>query len=135
MSIELSKDFYHLALVSAKKRDLSRAVVLARHALCIAPEDEKASRLLEICLYELGDLGELNMERMREFVAKKKWRKAEAEARALKHQSVRVYNIRGCLYAASGRYRKAAVMFAKALEKDNGNETARRCLIEALNKH
>ena len=134
MRTRLTEDFYRLALASAKKRDLSRAVILARRALSFVPEDERTRRLLDICLFELRDTSGMDMGRMRELAAGKKWRKAEAVARAVKHQSVRIYNIRGCLCAASGRYGKAAGLFAKALEKDRGNLTAQICLIESLSR-
>lgn len=126
--MNIGHSYYLLALYSAKKRDLSRAVELARYAICFG-EDEKASRLLELCLYELGTREDLSCVR-----DCKKWRKAEKAARSLEHQSVRVLIIRGCLYASVKRYGKAAKLFAMALEKDSGNALARDYLTETVKR-
>jgi tetratricopeptide (TPR) repeat protein len=100
----------------------------------LAPEDERIQRLLTICRYELEDLDGMDIGLIDELATAKKWRKALAAARTIKHQSVRMCNIRGCLFAAAGRYDKAARWFAKALTKDSGNITARIYLIEALSR-
>ena len=45
-------------------------------------------------------------------------------------ESSKARTIRGLLYAASGKRRRACAEFIKALSLDSGNDTARRALIE-----
>lgn len=146
--------YFQLALNCAKARDLSQSVKYARRSLLMKADDDRAIRLLGLCLYELGEVNsalkvmhgypgfsdELRAEcestretlsRAREFAGRKKWRKADALLRANVRQSVRVLNTRGCLKAAAGKYRQAARLFTLALEKDRGNHVAGMCLIQA----
>jgi tetratricopeptide (TPR) repeat protein len=93
------------------------------------PENGDAAKLLELCLYELGENGggetaDDGFDRVRALVAQKKWRKAEQAVRAISRQSARVLNIRGCLLAAAKRYAQAADCFAAALSKDRCNRLA-----------
>ena len=142
--MSLDESYYSLALSCGKERNLSGAAVFARQALCLNGENEKARRLLGLCLYELGDLeGAADVfagmpewesvcaerecaneafSKIRELAARKKWRKAESEARKIRHQSARVLKIRGCLLVASKRRGKASALFAQALEKDRGGQ-------------
>jgi tetratricopeptide (TPR) repeat protein len=127
--MEPDKRYYRLALSAAVRRDLSGAVIYARYACLLAPENEDAAKLLELCLYELGEnsSGEVaddGFDQVRALAAQKKWRKAEQAARAIPHQSVRVLNIRGCLLAAAKRYAQAAGCFAAAMNKDRFNRLA-----------
>jgi len=153
MSEGLDTLFFRLALKCAMQRDLSGAAACARRSMRINPENEKARRLLGICLYELGELdaavkvtegladlqdtalAELSstgetLIRVRELVDCRKWRKAEVLLRNIRHQSVRVLTMRGCAKAAAGHYRLAARLFARALEKDIGNQAARNYLMK-----
>ena len=130
----LAARYCSLALHNAKQRDLSSAVVYARRSLILNSDNEKARRLLGLCLFESGELENFiaqehkalpgTLARVCELRARKKWRKAEALLRACKHQSVRVLLIRGCLMASAGKYKAAARLFAAALSKDKGNRAA-----------
>ena len=121
----LAARYCSLALHNAKQRDLSGAVVYARRSLILDPDNEKARRLLGLCLFESGEkILPGTLARVRELRARKKWRKAESLLRACKHQSVRVLLIRGCLMASAGKYKAAARLFAAALSKDKGNRAA-----------
>ena len=144
---DLSNEYYRMALFNAKHNNLSRAAELAQNAICLNPDDGRPRRLLGLCLYEMGDmdgaekalsafpelyeqvadehkLARAEIENIRSLMAEKKTRKAEARARKIRHKSVRVLNIRACILAASKRYKKAARIFARALNKDNGDKTA-----------
>ena len=157
MNSYLSYDYYRMALFCARYNDLSRAVTLARNAICLDPDDERPRRLLGLCLYEMGymdgaekallifpelyrqvvDEHELTreaIEKIRILVAAKKIRKAKTRARKIQNQSVRVLNIRGCLLAASKRYGKAAKIFTRALKKDSGDKTALTGIMEVCKK-
>ena len=70
----------------------------------------------------------------RELVSRNKWRKAEALLRSVGHQSVRILVMRGCIKAASDDYKAAAALFARALEKDRGNNAAAAYLTEAASR-
>jgi len=152
MKEELAMRYYQLALSCAKKRNLSKAVIYARHSLRLNAESEKAHKLLGLCLYELGELDsammalkgfqELSREvcaerertiealgRVREFVARKKWRKADVCLQGVGHESVRLLNMRGCVKAAAGRYGQATRLFSLAMNKDRGNRRTQRFLI------
>jgi hypothetical protein len=103
------------------------------------PENGDAAKLLELCLYELGENGggetaDDSFDRVRALVAQKKWCKAEQAAQAIPRQSVRVLNIRGCLLAAAKRYVQAADCFATALSKDHFNRLAATGLVETAAK-
>jgi len=152
MSGGLDSLYFRLALKYAVKRDLTGAVACARRSMRINVENDKARRLLGLCLYELGELdaaakvteglagisdiavaerdstGETLM-RVRELVSRRKLRKAEASLRNIGHQSVRILNMRGCAKAAAGHYSAAARLFARALEKDIGNKDARNYIL------
>jgi len=52
----LAARYCSLALHNAKQRDLSSAVVYARRSLILDPDNEKARRLLGLCLFETGEL-------------------------------------------------------------------------------
>jgi tetratricopeptide (TPR) repeat protein len=122
----LGTHYYRLALFRAVQRDLSGAVVYARYACLLDPSRGDAARLLELCLYELGEQfpAEEGLERVRVLAEQKKWLAAAKAAGAIPHQSAAVLNIRGCLLAAAGRYNKAADCFARALLKDRGSRLA-----------
>ena len=150
--------YIKLALNFAKHRDLSKAKAYARRALLINPENDQSRKLLSLCLYELGELdgaaeAELKgfaglppealsqntcandaLGRARELVDQKKWRKAEALLCGIKHQSVRVLVMRGCIKASVKQYKPAVALFARALEKDNGNRAALAYLLEAASR-
>jgi tetratricopeptide (TPR) repeat protein len=147
--------YYRLALSAAVRRDLSEAAVYARYA-CILDETHKnAAKLLGLCLYELGALdpardilsewpdlalavGEAYshtgnaIEQVRSLMERRKWRKAALAAGAVPHQSARLLNIQACLFAAAKRYKTAARLFAKALEKDRGSQLAVAGLMETV---
>ena len=59
-----------------------------------------------------------------------KWNKAAHLAKTIPHQSVRILNIQGCLYACAKRYGLAAHAFAEALAKDRSSRLAENGLIE-----
>lgn len=139
---ETDARYYRLALVLAKRRDLSAAAEYARHALRINGQNELARTLLGLCLYELGEPGAAqdaaeyadaqdDLKRA-DLIRRNSWRKAARIMRSIPHQSVRVLNAQGCLFAAAGRYAKAERFFAKALEKDRGNSLASECLTETV---
>ncbi|MCL2107602.1 MAG: hypothetical protein FWH26_11175 [Oscillospiraceae bacterium] len=152
--MELDRHYYRLALSMAARRDLSGAASHARTALAINGENGQAKRLLEICLYELGEpapvsnmpcdahRGDLNgqtglgdiihrLNDLRARTGKIKRRKAMRLLKGLHRQSVRSLNMQGCLCAIDGKYRKAARFFALALEKDRGSGLAAAGLAEA----
>lgn len=155
MTGALGERYYRLALSAAAQRDLSGAAEYARHAMRLGAENPNAPKLLGLCLYELGELGaahallagspalaqaageeraraESGLEQVQALVRQKKIRRAVRAARAIPHQSVRVLNIRGCLYGGMGRYGAAVDCFSKALEKDRGNRLASAGLTDAL---
>ena len=132
---ELAGIIYRLALIKASQRDLSGAVMLARHARVLNKSHENAAKLLEICLCELDGHSPETAEDNQKIlvpVKLKKWRKAARFAGEAPHQSVRILNIRGCIYACAKRYGKAAREFSQALEKDKGNKLAAAGLAGAL---
>ncbi|MDR1175121.1 MAG: hypothetical protein LBK83_06605 [Treponema sp.] len=121
--------YYRLALLAALRRDLSVAALYASYALAFNAEHAGAAKLLELCLDELGEAACGNnapdgLEMVRVLAGQKKWSAAEKAAQALPRQSVRVLNIRACLFAAEKRYAQAADCFAKALTMDHGNVLA-----------
>lgn len=147
--------YYGHALSYARDRRPGLAARYARKAAQLNPENRKARILLGVCLYELGDidgaLGFLDasaelmesaaadLARLRKAIAgvrylakQGKLRKADLILGALKHQSVRVLTIRGCLHAAAGRYRTASVFFSRALDKDKGNIRAAELLSDSV---
>ncbi|MDR2247189.1 MAG: hypothetical protein LBE17_11070 [Treponema sp.] len=149
----LGARYYRLALSEAVRRNLSGAAIYARYAALLDPEHRNAVHLLRLCRDELGESGgteafpeesrtELTIpadsregrEKIRLLVAGKKWRAAARAARALPHQSVRVLNIQGCLWALAGNRPKAADCFAQALRKDRFNRLAAEGLAELLPK-
>jgi len=135
--LELADILYRLALSLASQRDLSGAVRLSRYACQLNKNHEKAIKLLEICLHELGNLNpesDESYEQIRIPVKQKKWRKAISHAKSTPHRSVRILNIQGCIYACAKRYKKAAQAFSEALEKDKHNKTATSGLAEVI-KH
>jgi len=119
----LDELYYRMGLARAKNRDLSGAAVYARTALSLNPENERAKKLLEICLSEIGrPLGLSNHKiTINGFIAR---RRAMSFLGSLPHQSVNILNIQGLICAIAGKYRKSAVFFAAALEKDKGNKLA-----------
>jgi tetratricopeptide (TPR) repeat protein len=147
MNEELGLRYYRLALSAAGRRDLTNAVVYARYACLLDPQHSDAAALLGLCLYELGEseaprsadapvIGEAQditadaLERVRSLMEQKKWRAAARAARAIPHQSVRILNIQGCIFAGAKRYALASDCFAKALAKDRGNRLAAEALAE-----
>ena len=221
--IEVAECYYRLALSKAVRRDLSGAVRFARNTCLLNENHEKAARLLELCLYELGeentvlnDVNKLKSARMKQTIfgkvadiqkkgieqtnteqkypgisvdarrevieqtrmkqvalgkaadtkrgnneqtrtkqtplekpidiskeiierisvlaQQRKWRKALRLVSSIPHQSVRVLNIQGCLYACAQRYKRAARLFSDALEKDHANLLAAKGLIESTQR-
>jgi tetratricopeptide (TPR) repeat protein len=132
--------YYRLALLAARRRDISGAALYARYALAFNPEQAGAAKLLELCRDELGELpgGENaagdGLARVRELAAQKKWRAAEKAAGALPRQSVRILNIRGCLLARARRFARAADCFAQALAMDRFNVLAARGFAETSSR-
>ena len=152
-----SECYYRLALCNAAQHNLSKAVVLARRALQLDADNEKARRLLGLCLYELGEFGQAAdaleniqelyesahaehartaelLSQVRQLAKRKKWRKAEASLRKFEPQNVRTLLIRGCVSAAAKDFKPAAVFFARALEKDKGSAIAGVYLGEVYEK-
>jgi tetratricopeptide (TPR) repeat protein len=135
MDKELGTRYYRLALSAAAQRNLSSAVLYARYACLFDGEHRDAAKLLDLCLYELGEQvdGESvddGLEAVRVLAEKKKWRAAAKAARIIPRQSVRLLNIQGCLWAAAKDHAKAAGYFAKALAKDRDNRLAVAALAE-----
>jgi len=157
MSESLDIRYFRFALYKARHRNLSEAIVYAGCALRLNEENEKALRLLGLCLYESGDLDgavkalekcpellesvcsesrrakEIFL-RTHELIKKKELHKADAVMRRLRHKSIRVLTIRGCIKAAAGRHKAAAVLFTHALCKDRGNRKAAEYLMEAISR-
>lgn len=136
MTVGIDDRYYRLALARARDNDLSGAVRLAKLALLLNEKHEKARKLHEICMYELGGTGNISEAQFRDLSGSMGFLARRKALSLLKSepQNVRVLNIQGLLYALSGRYKKAAAFFAAALEKDSGNELAARCLIEAAKR-
>jgi tetratricopeptide (TPR) repeat protein len=130
---DLGRRYYRLGLGAAKRRDLSAALVYAKFALLLNPEQGGAGRLAEICRIELGEAGgepqapESCLNRIILLAGKKKWKAAALAAQGAA-PSVRLLIIQGCLWALAKRYGSAADCFAKALTRDRGNVLA----VEAL---
>jgi thioredoxin-like negative regulator of GroEL len=149
---------YLLALSAAERGDLSAAARLARLALALDGEQQdKARRLLGICLYELGDtanaadllaeipdladaarethaLTKAGLDAVEQLVRRGKWRAALKAAENIPHQSVRLLNIRGCILAGAKRYARAGRLFASAGEKDRGGRAAPEYLRETAKR-
>jgi tetratricopeptide (TPR) repeat protein len=124
--------YYRLGLAAAKRRNLGAALAYADFSRALAPEHEGAVRLAEICRTELGEPGEIpepELDRICLLAAQKKWKAAALAAKALSPQTVRLLNIRGCLWALAKRYGPAADCFTKALAKDRGNALAADALV------
>jgi tetratricopeptide (TPR) repeat protein len=137
MNRELGTRYYRLALSAAAQRNLSSAQLYARYACLFDGDHEDAAKLLDLCLYELGESagGEAEglddgLGSVRALAEKKQWRAAAKAAGAVPRQSVRVLNIQGCLWAAADCYAKAAGCFAKALAKDRDNQLAAAALAD-----
>ncbi|MDR2210381.1 MAG: hypothetical protein LBO65_02800 [Spirochaetaceae bacterium] len=127
--------YYRLGLGAAKRRNLSAALAWADFARVLDPAHEGAARLAEICRIELGGAGEAAapgapspLNRIGPLAGKKKWKAAALAARKAAHQTVRLLNIQGCLWALAKRYGAASDCFTQALAKDRGNALA----VEAL---
>lgn len=139
----LGHRYYRLALSAAKCGDLSGAARLAHCAVSLDGEQDKARRLLGICLLELGDTAnaasilaecpeladkarethertKAGLGEVEQLVRRGKWRAALKAAGKIPHQSVRLLNIRGCILAGAKRYARAGRLFALAEEKDRG---------------
>jgi tetratricopeptide (TPR) repeat protein len=135
--------------------------VFAKSAKDESSEDDSsldsASRLLGLCLYELGDMENAAAilaavpdladgareacERERAGLSEAgrlarlgKWRAALAVAEKIPHQSARLLNIRGCILAGAGRYAMALRLFAMAAEKDAGGSAAPKYIAEAAKR-
>jgi hypothetical protein len=144
----LGARYYRLALAAAAARNLSGAVLYAWYACELDHEHRDAVKLLRLCRYELGEPGdtadfaepgisdkmEQGLERIRHLGVGKKWREAAQAARGLPHQSVRVLNIQGCLWALAKDPVKGADCFARALRKDRFNRLAGDGLAELAGK-
>jgi tetratricopeptide (TPR) repeat protein len=122
---EIGERYYRLGLGAAKRRNLSAALDYAAFACILDPGHGGAARLAEICRYELGEpAGEPQdpeLEGIRLLAGQKKWKAAAGAAKNVPHQSVRLLNMQGCLWALAKRYALAADCFARALAKDRGN--------------
>jgi tetratricopeptide (TPR) repeat protein len=133
MDKELGTRYYRLALSAAAQRNLSSAVLYARYACLFDGGRRNAAKLLELCLYELGEAAggeDDGLEAVRALAKKKDWRAAARAARTIPHQSVRILNIQGCLWAAARDHTQAADCFARALAKDRDNRLAAAGLAE-----
>jgi tetratricopeptide (TPR) repeat protein len=135
---EIGRRYYRIALGAAERRDLSAACAWAEYALFLDTGLEDAAALLEICRRERGDPGGGGaadqpgdgLEEIRCLAGQKKYAAAVRAAGRLPQQSVRTLNIRGCLFAAAGRYGRAADCFTRALIRDRGNRLAADALAE-----
>ena len=143
LSRTLGARYYRLALGAAVVRDLRHAVLYARYAVLLDQENLYAVKLLRLCCDELGEDGgtdgfpgytDHSLEKVRALAAEKKWREAAMSAHALPHQSVRVLNIQGCLWALDKDYAKGADCFALALNKDRFSRLAAEGLAELGSK-
>jgi tetratricopeptide (TPR) repeat protein len=124
--------YYRLGLAAAKRRNLSAALSYAEFSRLLEAEHEGAARLAEICRAELGESGETpepEFDRLGLLAGQKKWKAAVLAAKDLSPQTVRLLNIRGCLWALAKRYRPAADCFTRALAKDRGNALAAEALV------
>ena len=139
----LGARYYRLALGAAVERDLSRAALYACYATLLDHEHANAEKLLRLCYRELGqgcgteifpEDRDDGLERTRLLAAEKKWREAAKAAHAISHQSVRVLNIQGCLWALANDYDKGARCFALALGKDRSNRLATEGFVEIGSK-
>jgi tetratricopeptide (TPR) repeat protein len=139
MHKELGMRYYRLALSAAARRKLSSALLYARYARLFDGEHGDAAKLLDLCLYELGETAGIggidgdthaDLAAIRALAEKKQWRAALKAARAVPRQSVRVLNIQGCLWAEVKSYAKAADCFARALAKDRDNRLAAAALAD-----
>jgi hypothetical protein len=125
----LAGRYYRLGLAAAKRRDLSAALVFSGICRLLEAEHEGAARLAELCRIELGEGGERpEPERIVLLAGQKKWKAAALAAKRLSPQTVRLLNIRGCLWALAKRYGPARDCFAEALAKDRGNTLAAEAL-------
>ena len=138
---DLSEIYYRMALAAASKRNLSVAVIYARHACLLDAAHENAKKLLDLCLFELGELPQapnneysVVFEQIRDNANRKKWKAAARLARSIPRQSVKDLNILGCIYGCAKLYATAARYFAKALEKDRGNRLAIEGLTDSINR-
>jgi tetratricopeptide (TPR) repeat protein len=133
---EIARRYYRLGLAAAKRRDLTAAFRYALFACVLDPADgaesclRDATRLADICRYELGEAQDPAFEQIGLFVKQKKWAAAARAAGSVSDQSVRLLNIRGCLWALARRYASAMDCFARALAKDRGSILAADALAE-----
>ncbi|MDR1636755.1 MAG: hypothetical protein LBR93_05400 [Treponema sp.] len=127
---EIGERYYRLGLGAAKRRDLSAALDYAASACILDPEHDGAARLAEICRYELGEPQNPEFEQIWLLAGKRKWKAAAEAAKNVPHQSVRLLNTQGCLWALAKRYALALDCFARALAKDRGNLLAADALAE-----
>jgi tetratricopeptide (TPR) repeat protein len=135
MNGEIARYYYRIALGAAKRRDLSAACAWAKYALLLDDGQEGAAALLEICRRERGgpeceqdEAG--GLAEIRRLAGQKKYAAAARAAERIPRQSVRILNIRGCLFAAAGRYERAADCFTRALMRDRSNRLAMDALAE-----
>ncbi|MDR2070145.1 MAG: hypothetical protein LBP81_01820 [Treponema sp.] len=126
LSRALGARYYRLALGAAAARNLSAAALYSRYASLLDQEHPGAEKLFRLCRYELGESGDTGegFEKVRLLCAEKKWREAARAAQSLPHQSVRVLNLQGCLWALAKDPAKGAGYFARALSKDRFNRLA-----------
>jgi len=138
MMTELAEQYYRLALSKATQRDLSGAMELARYACLFDSSHENAARLLELCQHESGYPDSEYIDDIKQIlirIERREWRRAARLAKSIPRQSVRILNIRGCIYACAKKYAVAAGFFAEALEKDRGNRLAAAGLVEVTKHH
>ncbi|MDR1970531.1 MAG: hypothetical protein LBQ46_01285 [Treponema sp.] len=126
---EMGERYYRLGLGAAKGRDLSAALRYASFASMLDPLHGGAARLAELCRHELGE-GEPVLEQAGLLVQQKKWKAAARALKNVPHQSVRLLNTQGCLWALAKRYASAADCFAGVLAKDRGNRLAAEALAD-----
>ncbi|MFP3088948.1 hypothetical protein LQZ21_01310 [Treponema sp. TIM-1] len=124
----IGRRYYLLGLAAAEQRNLTAALHYGSFAHILDPGLGDAARLAEICRYELGGMPE--PERFTILAGQKKWKAAALAAKGVPHQSVRLLNIQGCLWALAKHYGRAADCFARALTKDRGNRLAADALAE-----
>jgi hypothetical protein len=126
----LAGRYYRLGLAAARRRDLGAALRYADCVRILDPQHCGASRLAEICRYELGGAREQALGEIGLLAGQKKWKAAAKAAKRAAHQSVRLLAIQGCLWALAKRHAPAAGCFAAALAKDTGNSPAAEALAE-----
>lgn len=134
--------FFRQSLRLAAEHELAESLRCAKRALALG--SPHAGEVMGLCYYELGDLAlaehflnEFHQEAVRKerasiqemlhtvegLVQRGSYKKA-LRALQFSHATVRLLNLRGCLYARIRHYRQAAACFSEALKLDRRNEEA-----------